>query len=236
MQLSKEQHIKVDFAIERYLDEREQNNYYIASQNTKKINNYLNVLSISQRELLITVYFNLSRVPSEEEKIILEKHKVNIFNLLIGKTKIEYTTKYFVNTDKISKLNRYKRLVSKLKSLQKRLEVLQAKKEDNYNINAVDYSKPKVTFSNSKYGLNSLNIISDIHELEKEIQHCKLELQNERNYLVNEFKNLSLSTTKQIFYLRYILLKDWEYISNHLNISVANCFRQHDMYISELNL
>ena len=36
MQLSKEQHIKVDFAIERYLDEREQNNYYIASQNTKK--------------------------------------------------------------------------------------------------------------------------------------------------------------------------------------------------------
>ena len=236
MQLTKEQLLKVDFAVERYLDEKEKCIYYIPSKSTVIINSYLNELSVSEYELLITVYFNLERIPSEEEKKTLENHKVNIFNLLVGKTKLEKKIKHFVNTDKIVKLKRYGKLVNKLNSLNKKCEKLQDKKNRNSNVSIVDYTKTRVSCTYGGYELDNLKIISDIDEITKEIRRCELELNKERDYLLNEFKSLTLSSSKKIFYLRYIQLKDWDYISKYLNISVESCLKNHDMYISLLNL
>ena len=236
MQLTKEQLLKVDFAVERYLDEKEKYIYYIPSESTVMINSYLSELSVSECELLITVYFNLARVPSEKEKKILETHKVNIFNLLVGKTKLEKKINHFVNTDKTAKFKRYGKLVNKIKSLNEKLKKLEDKRNSISNISVVDYTKTWVSCTYGGYELDNLKIISDIDEITKEIRRCELELNMERKYLLSNFDSLHLSSSKKIFFLRYIQLKDWDYISKYLNISVESCLKKHDVYVSQLNL
>lgn len=236
MQLTKEQLLKVDFAVERYLNEKEKYIYYMPSESTVMINNYLNELSVSECELLITVYFNLERIPTEEEKKTLENHKVNIFNLLVGKTKLEKKINHFVNTDKTAKFKRYGKLVNKIKALREKLKKLEDKRNSTSNISVVDYTKTRVSCSRSGYELDNLKIISDISEITKEINRYELELNKERRYLLSYFDSLHLSNSKKIFFLRYIQLKDWDYISKYLNISVESCLKYHDVYVSQLNL
>ena len=85
MQLSKEEQTKLDTIIERYMDDT-------TSKEAIAIETYLNKINSLERELLITVYFNFSRKPTEEEKKIIDEHKVNLFNLLSDKGYIKVKT------------------------------------------------------------------------------------------------------------------------------------------------
>lgn len=79
MQLSIKQQVKLDLVIERYTDD-------IAMKDGKVIEDYLNTLKCSERELLITVYIYLKRtIKSQQERNIIEKHKSKIYNLLLEK-------------------------------------------------------------------------------------------------------------------------------------------------------
>ena len=78
MQLSREQLIKLDKIIERYSEDE-------TIKEAITIKEYLTTHPAKIQELLITVYFNLSRKPTEEESKIIDEHKTNLFNLLSEK-------------------------------------------------------------------------------------------------------------------------------------------------------
>ena len=75
MQLTKEQLTILDTIIERYTEDK-------TSKEAKLIDEYLKETPIKERDLLKTVYFNLSRGATEEENIIIDEHKSKLYNLL----------------------------------------------------------------------------------------------------------------------------------------------------------
>ncbi len=75
MQLTKEQLTILDTIIERYTDDK-------TSKEAKLIDEYLKETPVKERDLLINVYFNLSRKATEEENIIIDEHKSKLYNLL----------------------------------------------------------------------------------------------------------------------------------------------------------
>lgn len=60
MQLLREQLVKLDYIIERYIEDE-------TIKEASTIKEYLNTQSAKIQELLITVYFNLSRIPTEKD-------------------------------------------------------------------------------------------------------------------------------------------------------------------------
>ena len=83
MQLSREEQSKLDLVIERFIDET-------TSKEAEVIETYLNKINSLEREILIAVYFNLSRKATDEENKIIDEHKTNLFNLLSEKGYIKF--------------------------------------------------------------------------------------------------------------------------------------------------
>ena len=226
MQLSRNQLIKLDLLIERYMDDN-------TIKEAKVIEDYLKHYPAKICDILVTVYFKLSRIPNENERKIIDEHKVKLFNLLQEKGYITYeeqrTTEHTTsenfkkpntekvveqraNPEKIEKLNRYKNLTEIVEALDDRLYLLIEKKESQSHVKAIDYSK----------------------ENEEQLKHYISELQQERSYLLDVFNKVSCIRTSEIYRLRYIELKTWKEISEDLRMSISWCKNQHDEYIEEL--
>lgn len=250
MQLSREQLIKLDLLIERYIDDK-------TIKEAKVIEDYLKHYPAKIQELLITVYFNLSRIPTENERKIIDKHKTNLFNRLQGKSYIKYEEKRTAEqitlqkhrrldtknaveqrteNENIEKLNRYKNLTEIVEALDDRLYLLIEKKESQSHVKAIDYSKEKTKRSTKRYEFNSMNLLSVIQETEEQLKHYISELQQERAYLLDVFDKLSCIRTSEVYRLRYIELKTWKEISDYLRMSISWCIKQHDEYLEEFEL
>ena len=246
MQLSKNQLIKLDLLIERYMDDN-------TIKEAKVIEDYLKHSPAKICDILVTVYFKLSRTPNENERKIIDKHKVKLFNLLQEKGYITYeeqrTTEHIIyenidekvveqrtNSEKIEKLNRYKNLTEIVEALDDRLYLLIEKKESQSHVKAIDYSKEKTKRSTKRYEFNGMNLLSAIQETEEQLKHYISELQQERTYLLDVFDKLPCIRTSEVYRLRYIELKTWKEISEYLRIGISWCIKQHDEYIEELEL
>ena len=140
MQLSREELSKLDLIIERYTDDT-------TSKEAEVIETYLNKIDSLERELLIAVYFNLSRKATDEENKIIDEHKVKLFSLLSDKGYIKVKTpprvEQRLNNDKKQKLNRYRDLREQLYQLYNTLDELKEKQKHISHIQATDYSKEK---------------------------------------------------------------------------------------------
>lgn len=246
MQLSKNQLIKLDLLIERYMDDN-------TIKEAKVIEDYLKHPPAKICDVLVTVYFSLSRIPNENERKIIDEHKVKLFNLLQEKGYITYeeqrTTEHIIyenidekvveqrtNSEKIEKLNRYKNLTEIVEALDDRLYLLIEKKESQSHVKAIDYSKEKTKRSTKRYEFNGINLLSAIQETEEQLKHYITELQQERSYLLDVFNKVSCIRTSEIYRLRYIELKTWKEISEDLRMSISWCKNQHDEYLEELEL
>ena len=246
MQLSRNQLIKLDLLIERYMDDN-------TIKEAKVIEDYLKYYPAKISDVLVTVYFSLSRIPNENERKIIDEHKVKLFNLLQEKGYITYeeqrTTEQITyenidenlveqrtNSEKIEKLNRYKNLTEIVEALDDRLYLLIEKKENQSHVKAIDYSKEKTKRSTKRYEFNGINLLSAIQETEEQLKHYISELQQERSYLLDVFDKLPCIRTSEVYRLRYIELKTWKEISEDLRMGITWCKNQHDEYIEELEL
>lgn len=246
MQLSRNQLIKLDLLIERYMDDN-------TIKEAKVIEDYLKYYPAKISDVLVTVYFSLSRIPNENERKIIDEHKVKLFNLLQEKGYITYeeqrTTEQITyenidenlveqrtNSEKIEKLNRYKNLTEIVEALDDRLYLLIEKKENQSHVKAIDYSKEKTKRSTKRYEFNGINLLSAIQETEEQLKHYISELQQERAYLLDVFDKLPCIRTSEVYRLRYIELKTWKEISEDLRMGITWCKNQHDEYIEELEL
>ena len=86
MQLSREELSKLDLVIERYIDDT-------TTKEAVVIQTYLNNIDSLERELLIAVYFNFSRKPTDEENKIIDEHRMKLFKLLSDKGYIKVKTR-----------------------------------------------------------------------------------------------------------------------------------------------
>lgn len=251
MQLSIKQQVKLDLVIEWYTDD-------IAMKDGKVIEDYLNTLKCSERELLITVYIYLKRtIKSQQERNIIEKHKSKIYKLLLEKGIIkdeeQRTTENIVsenlkkpntenaveqraNKEKIEKLNRYKNLTEIVEALDDRLYLLIEKKESQSHVKPVDYSKERTRYRPRRYDFNGINLLSAIQETEEQLKHYISELQQERTYLLDVFNKVSCIRTSEVYRLRYIELKTWKEISEDLRMGISWCRNQHNEYLEQLEL
>lgn len=219
----------------------------------KVIEDYLKYYPAKISDVLVTVYFSLSRIPNENERKIIDEHKVKLFNLLQEKGYITYeeqrTTEQITyenidenlveqrtNSEKIEKLNRYKNLTEIVEALDDRLYLLIEKKENQSHVKAIDYSKEKTKRSTKRYEFNGINLLSAIQETEEQLKHYISELQQERAYLLDVFDKLPCIRTSEVYRLRYIELKTWKEISEDLRMGITWCKNQHDEYIEELEL
>ena len=244
MQLSRNQLIKLDLLIERYMDDN-------TIKEAKVIEDYLKHYPAKISDILVTVYFSLSRIPNENERKIIDEHKVKLFNLLQEKGYITYeeqrTTEHIIyenidekvveqraNPEKIEKLNRYKNLTEIVEALDDRLYLLIEKKESQSHVKAIDYSKEKTKRSTKRYEFNGINLLSAIQETEEQLKHYISELQQERAYLLDVFDKLPCIRTSEVYRLRYIELKTWKEISDCLRMGISWGKKQHDEYIEEL--
>ena len=249
MQLSKNQLIKLDLLIECYMDDN-------TIKEAKVIEDYLKHYTAKISDLLVTVYFSLSRIPNENERKIIDEHKVKLFNLLQEKGYITYeeqrttdttpenlkkpntekVVEQRTNSEKIEKLNRYKNLTEIVEALDDRLYLLIEKKESQSHVKPVDYSKEKTKRSTKRYEFNGINLLSAIQEIEEQLKHYISELQQERAYLLDVFDKLPCIRTSEVYRLRYIELKTWKEISEYLGMGISWCIKQHDEYVEELEL
>ena len=183
MQLSREELSKLDFIIERYSEDK-------TIKEASTIKEYLTTHPAKIQKLLITVYFNLSRKPTEEERKIIDEHKTNLFNLLSEKGYIKSeeprttkTTEQRLNNDKKQKLFRYRDLREQLYQLYNTLDELNEKQKHLSNIQATDYSKEKIQRSKQKYEFKAVSLLSEIEDTEKYIEELEKITLKEKEYL-----------------------------------------------------
>ena len=225
MQLSKNQLIKLDFLIERYMDDN-------TIKEAKVIEDYLKHYPAKMKELLITVYFNLSRFPTEEERKIIDEHKINLFNRLQEKGYIKYeeqrtaveVEKQYKNENNINlpkitkeakkqKLNRYRVLTEQLYRLYKLLEELQEKQHMKSHIQTMDYTKVKVTCSRKHYDFTGINLLTKVQDTENKIAILKAEKEKEREYISSVIEQIEDIRIRYIFWYRYLMVEDWKEVS-----------------------
>lgn len=254
MQLSREQLVKLDYIIERYIEDE-------TIKEASTIKEYLKTHPAKIQELLITVYFNLSRIPTEKERKILNEHKTNLFNRLQEKGYIKYeekrttqTTKQRLNNedveykpvytsikveelykDKVEKLNRYSNLIRILEALDERLYLLKEKQRNQSCVQAIDYSKIKTQCSKPKYDFKGIKVLAEIQDTENQIKHFKNELKQEKEYLIGIFASIP-HIINEIFNLRYIQQNTWKEISTITGMSEDWCITQHKKQLVELDI
>ncbi len=237
MQLSREQLIKLDKIIERYSEDE-------TIKEASTIKEYLNTHPAKIQELLITVYFNLSRKATEEESKVINEHKTNLFNLLSEKGYIKdekkrttKTTEQRLNNDKKKKLNRYRGLREQLYQLYNTLDELNEKQKHLSNIQATDYSKEKIQRSKQKYEFKAVSLLSEIEDTEKYIEELEKITLKEKEYLSNVIRNISDLRVRHIYWWRYLMVEEWKEVARMVGLkSQQYCIRLHNEYLNELEI
>lgn len=210
MQLSREELSKLDFIIERYSEDE-------TIKEASTIKEYLTTHPAKIQKLLITVYFNLSRKPTEEERKIIDEHKTNLFNLLSEKgyikseeTRTTKTTEQRLNNDKKKTLFRYRDLREQLYQLYNTLDELKEKQKQLSHIQATDYSKEKIKCSKQEYEFKAVSLLSEIEDTEKYIEELKIITLKEREYLSNVIDKIEDIRIRSIFRWRYLMVEEWK--------------------------
>lgn len=237
MQLSREELSKLDLIIERYTDDT-------TSKEASTIKEYLNTHPAKIQELLITVYFNLSRKATEEESKVINEHKTNLFNLLSEKGYIKdekkrttKTTEQRLNNDKKQKLNRYRDLREQLYQLYNTLDVLKEKQKQLSHIQATDYSKEKIKYSKQEYEFKAVSLLSEIEDTEKYIEELKIITLKEREYLSNVIDQIEDIRIRSIFRWRYLMVEEWKDVARLVGLkSQQYCIKLHNEYLNELEI
>ena len=237
MQLSREELSKLDLIIERYTDDT-------TSKEAVAIETYLNKINSLEREILIAVYFNLSRKATDEEKKIIDEHKTNLFNLLSEKGYIKdekkrttQTVKQRLNNDKKQKLFRYRDLREQLYQLYNTLDELNEKQKHLSHIQATDYSKEKIKCSKQEYDFKAVSLLSEIEDTEKYIEELKIITLKEKEYLSSVIKNISDLRIRHIYWWRYLMVEEWKKVAKMVGLkSERYCMRLHNEYLEDLEL
>lgn len=234
MQLSREELSKLDLIIERYTDDT-------TSKEAEVIETYLNQIDSLERELLIAVYFNLSRKATDEENKIIDEHKVKLFNLLSDKGYIKVKTpprvEQRLNNEKKQKLNRYRVLTEQLYRLYDLVEELQEKQQSKSYIQTMDYTKVKVSCSRTNYDFTGTSLLAKIQEIEKKISKLKLAIEKEREYLSNVIDQIEDIRIRYIYWWRYYMLEEWQKIARMVGLkSQQYCIKLHNEYLEELDI
>lgn len=249
MQLSREQLIKLDNIIERYSEDE-------TIKEASAIKEYLTTHPAKIQELLITVYFNLSRKTTEEERKIIDEHKANLFNQLQEKGYIknekkrtavaaekQYKNENNIKLQKITKeakkqkLNRYRVLTEQLYRLYDLLEELQEKQQSKSHIQPMDYTKVKVTYSKANYDFTSTNLLAKVQDTEKKINKLKIAIEKEREYLSSVIDQIENIRIRYIYWWRYYMLEEWQKVARRVGLkSVQYCMKLHNEYLEKLEL
>lgn len=237
MQLSRDQLIKLDKIIERYSEDE-------TIEEASSIKEYLTTHPAKIQELLITVYFNLSRKPTEEESKIIDEHKANLFNLLFEKgyikneeTRTTETTEQRLNNEKKKKLYRYGELRNELYQLYNTLAELKEKQKHLSHIQATDYSKEKIKCSKQEYEFKAVSLLSEIEDTEKYIEELKIITLKEKEYLSSVIRNISDLRIRHIYWWRYLMVEEWKKVARMVGLkSVTHCRRLHNEYLEDLEL
>jgi hypothetical protein len=237
MQLSREELSKLDLIIERYSEDE-------TIKEASTIKEYLNTHPAKIQELLITVYFNLSRKPTEEESKIIDEHKTNLFNLLSEKgyikseeTRTTKTTEQRLNNDKKQKLFRYRDLREQLYQLYNTLDELNQKQKHLSHIQATDYSKEKIQRSKQKYEFKAVSLLSEIEDTEKYIEELEKITLKEKEYLSSVIRNISDLRVRHIYWWRYLMVEEWKEVARMVGLkSQQYCIRLHNEYLNELEI
>lgn len=237
MQLSREQLIKLDKIIERYSEDE-------TIKEASTIKEYLTTHPAKIQELLITVYFNLSRKPTEEESKIIDEHKTNLFNLLSEKgyikseeTRTTETTEQRLNNEKKKKLFKYGVLRNELYQLYNTLDVLKEKQKHQSSMRATDYSKEKIKCSKQKYDFKAITLLSEIEDTEKYIEELEKITLKEKEHLSSVIRNISDLRIRHIYWWRYLMVEEWKKVARMVGLKNANyCIRLHNEYLNELDI
>lgn len=237
MQLSRDQLIKLDKIIERYSEDE-------TIEEASSIKEYLTTHPAKIQELLITVYFNLSRKPTEEESKIIDEHKANLFNLLSEKgyikneeTRTTETTEQRLNNEKKKKLYRYGELRNELYQLYNTLAELKEKQKHLSHIQATDYSKEKIKCSKQEYEFKAVSLLSEIEDTEKYIEELKIITLKEKEYLSSVIRNISDLRIRHIYWWRYLMVEEWKKVARMVGLkSITHCRRLHNEYLEDLEL
>ena len=237
MQLSREQLIKLDKIIERYSEDE-------TIKEASTIKEYLTTHPAKIQELLITVYFNLSRKATEEESKVINEHKTNLFNLLSEKGYIKdekkrttKTTEQRLNNDKKQKLNRYRGLREQLYQLYNTLDELNEKQKYLSHIQATDYSKEKIQCSKQEYEFKAVSLLSEIEYTEKYIEELEKITLKEREYLSNVIDQIEDIRIRSIFRWRYLMVEEWKDVARMVGLkSQQYCIKLHNEYLNELEI
>lgn len=234
MQLSREELSKLDLIIERYTDDT-------TSKEAEVIETYLNKIDGLERELLIAVYFNLSRKATDEENKIIDEHKVKLFKLLSDKGYIKVKTpprvEQRLNNEKKQKLNRYRVLTEHLYSLYDLVEELQEKQQSKSHVQTVDYTRVKVTCSRTNYDFTGTSLLAKIQDTEKKISKLKLAIEKEREYLSNVIDQIEDIRIRYIFWWRYYMLEEWQKVARMVGLkSERYCMKLHNEYLEKLDI
>lgn len=237
MQLSRDQLIKLDKIIERYSEDE-------TIEEASSIKEYLTTHPAKIQELLITVYFNLSRKPTEEESKIIDEHKANLFNLLSEKgyikneeTRTTETTEQRLNNEKKKKLYRYGELRNELYQLYNTLAELKEKQKHLSHIQATDYSKEKIKCSKQEYEFKAVSLLSEIEDTEKYIEELKIITLKEKEYLSSVIRNISDLRIRHIYWWRYLMVEKWKKVARMVGLkSITHCRRLHNEYLEDLEL
>ena len=237
MQLSREELSKLDFIIERYSEDE-------TIKEASTIKEYLTTHPAKIQKLLITVYFNLSRKPTEEERKIIDEHKTNLFNLLSEKgyikseeTRTTKTTEQRLNNDKKKTLFRYRDLREQLYQLYNTLDELKEKQKQLSHIQATDYSKEKIKCSKQEYEFKAVSLLSEIEDTEKYIEELKIITLKEKEYLSSVIRNISDLRIRHIYWWRYLMVEEWKKVARMVGLKNASyCMRLHNEYLNELEI
>lgn len=234
MQLSREELSKLDLIIERYTDDK-------TSKEAVAIESYLNKINSLERELLIDVYFNLSRKATDEESKIIDKHKTKLYNLLTDskvKSRKESLRKKsrLENEHKIKRLSRLKKLNEEITILHNRLYSLELELKNYDSVTVTSYKSEKVNTSSKSYNFGSFKISSEIETIKNIISKKVIKWEEERNYLNDIFEQIKDIKVQQVFYYRYINGFTWDEISSEVKKSKPWCNKKHSEYIKQLQL
>ena len=237
MQVSREELSKLDLIIERYIDDT-------TIKEAVVIETYLNKINSLEREILIAVYFNLSRKATDEENKIIDEHKTNLFNLLSEKGYIKdekkrttQTVEQRLNNDKKQKLFRYRDLREQLYQLYNTLDELKEKQKHISHIQATDYSKEKIKCSKQEYEFKAVSLLSEIEDTEKYIEELKIITLKEKEYLSSVIRNISDLRIRHIYWWRYLMVEEWKKVARMVGLKNANyCIRLHNEYLNELEI
>lgn len=214
--------------------------WYIDDENRpveaiKLIDEYLSSLTASDSDELISIYFKFEKeIKSQRQRQRIEKHKANMYNLLVengvlGKKQDETEVKIY-------KLELYKRLTEDVGLINVKIEVLKEKLKYKNSIKAVDYSKEHVR-TNASIDF-SLNIISEIEELERRRKRLLTKIEHAKQNILKAINNMQCTDklVKDIFRRRYIHLESWEEISSKLNQPLNSILIFHNSYLYFIEL